>query len=266
MCDDLVACRRARLAGIGGAGALAGLILGSGCSSERSYLPPTLEAWGEQVVEAADPAARVGLGMASLAAATCALDQDDWDQAVQSGLELEEGAVSWWGMNGSASVDREDASGLVEVAFDPVELLMEQDSAFEVFVTLYPVIPTEEIRVVLSTERHADTGGGDTGTEATLVSTDFATRNCGPSTRQVSGTMTYEAAGWTVSVPEDTDSYAGWEAGGTLPVEGDMAWSGTSDAGRANLLTEDASLREGWSWTAEVWGQDWSTEVVLELE
>ena len=248
-----------------GRGALVGVILMGlgGCVEARPYLSRTTDIWAQNAAQTATPGLRIGVGLGALVAELCSLEADDWQVRIAAGVTPAQEVGDWLGL-GDGVVERDEPTGLYSVVFADVSVVMAAgDDAQSVDLIIEATTPTALFEVTLG---RTDDQAEDTGGMQDLLMSSMRTSECDTSERQVAALLEPSYQDWSLDFASSSEEALVWQEGTVLPAQGQIAWSGTTDVGRAVLDTDDASSIHDNLWPATASGEDWSADVEVALE
>jgi len=267
------------------------LLFGSGCLQDYPVLGSTAQAYAEAVAAEAQPGLRAGVGMAAVAAELCAYPMDDWESMTDGRPPLPDEIADWFGVDSTASILSVPTQGLYTVFYSGGSFF-DQTIGLQIVV----VTPMSSLTVyitdgsagqVAETDTDTDTdtdvqvwgkGTGDTGGEDTgdssggvaiLATAVLQAETCGAEERAISGSVNFgleDGATWDVTMPGGEESFLMFPEGQVLPSASSVMWTGTTEIGRAVLLTNDASEIEDGVWPATVNTNEWTATVDFELQ
>ena len=255
----------------------------AGCIQARDLIEPVAQARADAVAEEALVAVQASVGMAAVGAFLCGYTLESWQDMGTEAPTLPDDVAAWFGIDEPGALRSYPARGQYELTWGGATFFGQDVALSATVATPMTALTVSIVEAGLAddTGSDEDTGGTAEATES-LASAALATTGCGGEDHLVAGTVSFPISGdygWTTTLVgaeataetedqskgEDEDGMA-FEVSAAMPARGTLTWSGTTNFGRASLLTDDASTIAEGLWPATVSGRDWDGDVSLALQ
>lgn len=238
-------------------------LLLTACADELPLLSVRSEALAQDTLALAQPPIVTAVGFVALSAAFCGMGDAAWEGA-PSEIEAPSSIAEWFDMSALGLHDHNPSTGVHQITFSDARVL-----GYAARIQLSATTPTESLRVMAESDEKEP---------VTLTESHFTATGCEGKRHRLQGEISFATAeqqDQKVLIPTSDESSEGamvFDGISILPLQGDLAWSGTADSGRVSLKTVDASAIEeeqgSWRWDATIEGRSgkrWVEEVQIVL-